>query len=188
MRDELPALGELSPQAGFLDDVLKATVGARRPAFGERLTAAWGRLVQRPRIAWEVAYVGAMLVWLIFGTPASLLQNVARQTRDMAGGGTLPSPAAKFDDVKTRVTTIGSDTWTTTREAWLISLDRLQGEVRERYERTSGDSPQDAEPTAGNEPPDPRASVRPLRALAGDARRILNRLMPDKDNEERSEP
>lgn len=66
----LPSLAVLEPDASFVDDVLART--SRRPTWRwwvDDVRAAWLRVVERPRFAWEVAYVCTLCWLLIFGNP-----------------------------------------------------------------------------------------------------------------------
>lgn len=66
----LPLLAELEPDASFVEDVLART--SRRPAWrwwADDVRAAWMRVVERPRFAWEVAYVCTLCWLLVFGNP-----------------------------------------------------------------------------------------------------------------------
>lgn len=66
----LPSLAALEPDASFVDDVLART--SRRPTWrwwADDVRAAWLRVVERPRFAWEVAYVCTLCWLLIFGNP-----------------------------------------------------------------------------------------------------------------------
>jgi anti-sigma factor RsiW len=76
----LPEMALLQPDASFADDVLKATsdrraAGGARPSF-TGVRQWWRGMMQRPRFAWEAAYVGALLVLIALGSPASLLQRM----------------------------------------------------------------------------------------------------------------
>ena len=68
--EDLPVFAELRPDAALVDDVLARTV---RPA---RWSAMWDwrRLFERPRIAWEIASVTTMAIWLVFGASWSPLR------------------------------------------------------------------------------------------------------------------
>jgi hypothetical protein len=94
LRQELPALAEADPGAGFATAVLAATLGgdlaAPAPVPAQAPTATlsrlrtlarlrtparldpatlWQRLLRRPRLALEGSYVVTMLALLIFGLP-----------------------------------------------------------------------------------------------------------------------
>lgn len=70
---ELPALAEIDPGPGFTWSVLERT--SRRAAapesLGERIGTWWKHNIKRPRFALELAYSGAMVVFLLVGTPVS---------------------------------------------------------------------------------------------------------------------
>lgn len=86
----LRELDSMQPDEGFVDDVLAATSGPRRraegPAFVVRLRSRWARLLQRPRLAFEAAYVGSLAIVVAAGlgaapSPVSAL-DALRQIRD----------------------------------------------------------------------------------------------------------
>jgi hypothetical protein len=86
--DALPTLAEWDPGPGFAAAVLARTsLRQADPSWGDRWRAAWQRLVQRPRFAWEAAYVVTLCWLLIFGHPINALDwttarvsAVARET------------------------------------------------------------------------------------------------------------
>jgi hypothetical protein len=45
-------------------------VGAPAMSLRERLESWWNRMLERPRLSWEAAYVGCLLVVGVFGNPA----------------------------------------------------------------------------------------------------------------------
>jgi len=76
---DLPCLASMEPNAAFLGDVLAATTGSRRVALWQqvagraKLAELWQRLVTRPRLALEGAWVGALALVLITGIQAPRL-------------------------------------------------------------------------------------------------------------------
>lgn len=69
-RPELASLAALDPGPEFAERVIARTSRAvARPTMAGQWRALWGRLVSRPRLAWEVAYV-ATLCWLVFFGPS----------------------------------------------------------------------------------------------------------------------
>jgi hypothetical protein len=87
---DLPGLASMEPDAAFTGDVLAATTGVphadvqladrdgggliafwRQVADSGRLAALWQRLVMRPRLALEGAWVGALALALIVSVPVS---------------------------------------------------------------------------------------------------------------------
>jgi len=92
MTADLPALAELQPDEQFIADVLarttrreRATIGwaSRLAAFTQRLAAGWQNLVRRPRFAFEGAYLGAIILVLLFGIPTSPLAGVPQRALDL---------------------------------------------------------------------------------------------------------
>lgn len=69
----LPALAEADPGLGFTARVLGATAQAPGPA-----ASAWTRLLRRPRIALELAYLAAAAGILAFHSPAGRLLEAWR--------------------------------------------------------------------------------------------------------------
>lgn len=100
----LGTLGELDPGPGFTTGVLQATSARdRAPSLGAKFEAWWNRLVQRPRLGFEFAYAGTLLLVLVLGNPAPALQAASERTLVLAQAGledvraALPSFAAPFD-------------------------------------------------------------------------------------------
>ena len=95
---DLPAFAELRPDAALVDDVLARTRPrpGRWAALWNRARHAGRRLFERPRIAWEAGYVGAIVVWLLFGaswsplraTPVQALALIQRTAVDTQAAGT----------------------------------------------------------------------------------------------------
>ena len=98
---DLPAFREIDPGAGFVEDVLLSTSRRRKRARARPratiFSLDWRRLMQRPRIALELAYGGAFLLYLLVGTPASPLREAGGR---FAGGlDPLHAPTAVGKDV-----------------------------------------------------------------------------------------
>jgi anti-sigma factor RsiW len=82
LKEALPDMATLEPDVYFTADVLQATVG-----WHPRAPGAWGlvrirewlnSVILRPRIAWEAAYVGALIFVLALGNPVIILQHAPR--------------------------------------------------------------------------------------------------------------
>lgn len=76
MKQSLPELAEIEPDVAFVSDVLDLTTRADRRARrtaerGSSLATAWSRLLRRPRIAQELAYIGAAILYLAVGPQAT---------------------------------------------------------------------------------------------------------------------
>jgi len=78
LKEDLPALALADPGPQFTAQVMAATLspGRRLVRLGRRIRQTWERLGQRPRIAWEGGYIGALVLFLIFGLSASPLSTV----------------------------------------------------------------------------------------------------------------
>lgn len=81
MTSDMPAVAELRPDEGFVADVLART--SRRESlvagWSVRLKEGWQRMMQRPRFAFEGAYLGLIIMVLLFGIPSSPLAGVPQQ-------------------------------------------------------------------------------------------------------------
>jgi len=78
LREELPEMASVEPAPGFVAEVMRATTGRGR-AWAERIEsvrAFFAGLVRRPRFTLEAAYVGAIVLFLVFATPFSPLRDV----------------------------------------------------------------------------------------------------------------
>lgn len=89
---DLPRLAEISPDPGFADDVLRASLPAAvrlrrwwRGAVAPALQGTWERLVHRPRFAWEAAFVlTVVFLPLIVASGPSLAAAPARGAEEVA--------------------------------------------------------------------------------------------------------
>ena len=104
---ELSGLAELQPDDAFVADVMAATVGATRSApildlgrsgaavrVPQPVAAWWAsvadlgeRLVNRPRLAFEGAFVATVMLFLIAGLPSTSMAELPARTFDQIGQG-----------------------------------------------------------------------------------------------------
>ena len=93
--DVLPDFTERAPDAEFTADVVQVTsaLHVHRSPWRARLRDGWRSLMLRPRLAWEVAYVGTLIIVLLFGTPGSPLHSVP--TRAVAAVEVSPVDALR---------------------------------------------------------------------------------------------
>jgi len=75
---ELPRLAHVRPDEDFVNDVLRRTlpVHVQLRRWWKR---TWPRWLRRPRFATEAAYVGLLVLVLVFATPGSPLEAVPRR-------------------------------------------------------------------------------------------------------------
>lgn len=103
LTDDLPRLAEHAADVRFVDDVLRltsaaATARTATPGWRQRLRQGWESLSQRPRFAWEVAWLGTAILVLLVGTPQSPLRHMPQdalaivQTDPTAVGRALHQP------------------------------------------------------------------------------------------------
>jgi len=149
MSGELPLLAELEPGPGFAELVLERTSLTRATPTAssgtERWAAYWGELFRRPRFALEASYVGAIGLFLVFGTSASPLAGVPRRVIELA----TVNPVAELREpgarLQSRVSARVEAAWQSTRTQ-LVSASReaageataLSGQALNRLERDLG--------------------------------------------------
>ena len=94
IQQELPEMAEIDPGESFTQAVVSVTSGLR-PYRSSRETgfrAWWDRMIQRPRFPLEAAYVGALVLFLVFSIPSVSLQ---RSSFDKISAAMI-QPSAKF--------------------------------------------------------------------------------------------
>ena len=101
----------------FTAAVLRRTTGSARERPSGRIWSFWESLLQRPRVAWEGAYVGAFLVLLLFGTPLSPLRDVPSQALELARTNPMrvvEASVAPLPAVGARIAEYGDRAWKAT--------------------------------------------------------------------------
>jgi Putative zinc-finger len=83
LRRDLPRLAILRPEGRFVDDVLRRTLPVS-VQLRRWWRAAWPRWVHRPRFASEAAFIGLLVLLLVFATPGSPLEAVPRHALALA--------------------------------------------------------------------------------------------------------
>jgi hypothetical protein len=78
MAEVLPQMREMEPDSSFIPEVLISTRGLRhdRPGFSRIFDFLRG-LTERPRFSWEAAYLGALLIFGLFGSPFSPVHDAS---------------------------------------------------------------------------------------------------------------
>lgn len=111
----LPALGRIDPGDAFTAAVLRVTAPllARERAVPvlppSRFERWWRSLRDRPRLAWEAAYAGALVMWLLFGAGFSPFAGVPRQALELA----RINPVRALSDT-VQPASLGSRVWEST--------------------------------------------------------------------------
>jgi len=143
MGEDLPAMAELDTDAHFIDDVLVATL-PRRKRLARRLAAfqqGWSRLLQRPRLALEGAYLGSLVLLLIFWVPNSPLAAVPRRTLEMVRTnpmvelGDEGGPVAKLE---ARVSSGARRAWEATGHRVASTSGEMAADLSQRYHKVEG--------------------------------------------------
>ncbi len=119
---DLPRLAEIRPDERFVDDVLARTVPWRR-RFARDLARRWQALLARPRLAWEGAYLGALLLAVLVGTPGSPLASLPAVALELA----RVNPVEKLE---APVATIEGEISTAIGTGWKVTRTRIAGAQR----------------------------------------------------------
>jgi len=112
MGGELPRMAEIDPGEQFTAGVVSATRSLRQGrlvSMEARLTAWWERLRERPRLPWEVAYAGAVVLWLLFGAGFSPFRAVPARALELARA----NPVRELADV-VQPASLGRQVWQST--------------------------------------------------------------------------
>ncbi len=78
LADDLPALAELRPDPGFTGDVL-AALDAHDRSWLQVWDTWWPGLLGRSRLAWEAGYIGAIVLWVVFGASWAPLRATSQR-------------------------------------------------------------------------------------------------------------
>ena len=195
---ELPTMAEIEPDSAFANDVLARTVPLRR-RFARRLEKLtsirelWPRIVRRPRFALEGAYVGTLVVVLIFG-PNLPLAGVPQKAIDMIRARPLVEPNEARDRIariENRVASGVRDIWDATGGEVAAGSRRVATDLAQRYERTD-ETRSDLGRRAGElvdaaRDADPGAAATALRGIGSDLGTLWERLASN-ESEERDNP
>ena len=142
LAEALPALAEMEPDERFVDDVLARTLPltSRLGHLAARLSERWAALVQRPRFSWEAAYIGAILLSLVFAAPASPLRHVPRQALAIVQANPIAALSADGQPsvVREKLAATGDFLWSWTGRPLGGALSDLKNTIVERYDRTAG--------------------------------------------------
>jgi hypothetical protein len=91
---QLHDMGELSPQTDLTYDVLRASSAVRaRKRAGlymralDNIQVWWEQQIRRPQFVWEVAFVGTVLLVILFGTPISPARRAPSQALNVVQAG-----------------------------------------------------------------------------------------------------
>lgn len=145
MSQELPSLAEIAPDPGFLRDVMRATlpVHARLAQRLGRWRDAWQGLLQRPRIAWEGAYLGTFVLALVFGAPGSPLAAVPQKALELARANPVRELKAPVVEIEARVSVGFQDAWQTTGRKATGTLERIKSDLGTVWDRFASEEEND---------------------------------------------
>ncbi len=138
LKEDLPALALADPGPRFVEQVMAATLplDRRLVRLGRRLRQGWERIAQRPRFAWEGGYVGALLLFLIFGMPASPLSAVPGEALALAQINPLHAlQNSPLGQVPGTVVGWGNQAWDTTGRRAFRSGGEFSAELGVRLRR-----------------------------------------------------
>jgi hypothetical protein len=191
---ELPAMAEIEPDSAFVGDVLARTVPWRRRIARrlDKLTAIrdlWPRVVRRPRFALEAAYVGTLVLVLIFG-PNLPLAGVPRKAIDMIRARPLVESGEARDriaELESRAVSGVRNLWEATGGEVATRSRTIAADLAQRYERT-GEARSDLR-RRGNElvgaalDADPGAAATAFRGFGSDLGTLWEHLASNESEE-----
>jgi anti-sigma factor RsiW len=134
MRSALPALAVIDPGPGFAGSVAARTAHLvrRRLSPAARLAHLADEWLQRPRIAFESAYVGAFALMLVFGTPISPLAGVPREALAAAARNPVAGVLEPISRVEDRFSGEVRDVLTAARDSVAATSVRVAGSLAGR--------------------------------------------------------
>lgn len=111
--ESLPLLASLDPGEEFTARVVARTSARRRPAraWAARLGRALESLLSRPRLAWEGAYLGVVLLAVVFGLPGSPLRSVPGQFLEQLRQDPTAALRASVGALESRVSEESGAVW-----------------------------------------------------------------------------
>lgn len=138
LKQDLPALALADPGPRFVEQVMAASLplDRRLARLGRRIRQGWEQITQRPRIAWEGGYVGALLLFLIFGMPGSPLSAVPGEALALAQINPLHAvQSSPLGEVPGTVAGWGQQAWDATGRRALSSGGEFSAELGVRLRR-----------------------------------------------------
>ena len=146
LKVDLPALAEMEPAPGFLNDVLSRTASSRgrrstpiawtpgivAPDWAGRIAAGMRRLVRRPRFAWEGGYIGALFLILLFGTPGSPLAGIPGEALSLVRTNPIAMVRESADAVTPRLKYRMQSFWQTTSGTVAMASDAITDDLARR--------------------------------------------------------
>jgi len=123
---ELPALIEIEPDDRFVEAVLARTLPrrSRSARWAARLSVGWQKLLQRPRLAWEGAYVCSMVLAVLFLAPGAPFAELPRKALELIR-------AEPAQTLKRAATPIDAQLSVATHTAWQETGGRTLEALRE---------------------------------------------------------
>jgi hypothetical protein len=135
---ELPRLAELEPGTLLTRAVLEATAPLRRRRRGplEHLRQWWRRAQTRPRFAWEAAYIGTLVLVLLFGTSISPFRQVPQEALAILRVepvAAITGTSRRLIDLHGAVGAVGSRAWDATGQRLVERAEAWGGGYAERH-------------------------------------------------------
>lgn len=138
----LAAFAEVEPDERFLADVMAATAYEKSPVMHwvARVEAWLAAMLQRPRIAWEGAYVMSVVLVLLVAFPGSPLAGVPQKALALAQ--TDPNKIEQpFVELEAGINSAASEAWFTTRKVartLVVKASVSSGDVYRKAKRDLG--------------------------------------------------
>ena len=152
MSEELPSLAEIAPDPAFVNDVLRATLPAhtRWTRRLVRWSEAWRQVLQRPRIAWEGAYLGTFVLAVIFWVPGSPLAAVPQKALELARTNPAEELKVPVAEIETRISNGLQDAWRVTVRKAGGAFERIKTDLGTVWDRLASEKETDEEEAQGD--------------------------------------
>jgi hypothetical protein len=119
---DLPRMAEVDPGPAFAAQVARRAASVPRRSRLLDLRPVLEALLQRPRLAWEAAYVAAFALFLLFGLPGSPLADVPDKALAVARANPVQAAAAAIQPVVQTARAHVQEAW---GEAWDVTGGRV---------------------------------------------------------------
>lgn len=169
---ELPTMAAVDPGPAFTAAVLDRTVDAPAPlplvARVDRAFAKlFGVLAQRPRLGLELGYVGAMVLWILFGLPdVGKVQRFAEASTAWTTEGSSLRLTMPLDTERREIVRTSQELGSAARELDVVRGSQLVGELATRVVRLPAQLFTDEEPQIEATEPNQAPSASPNKRQA----------------------
>jgi predicted anti-sigma-YlaC factor YlaD len=137
LAEDLPAFAHLETDPSFVPEVLVRTNRPMPTGWHERLLAGWRAWLVRPRAAFEMGYVGAIVLWVVLAAPISPVRGAhLKALETLKPVGAIADPESPAGKIGQGVVSVGVEVWQATARTGRESLTWLGSDLKQRYDST----------------------------------------------------